>query len=365
MKKMMNHKLTSVVTGTLIAASLISGCIHANQTEKEKPMPPSISMAAPTSDSGNIYARGMSAILSYLGTELSYDQVMGLSGVAFILQVDTSGPYLPGNELDCAWWPNDDWGFELGLPVLTKASGWEISKLSADSDAYKANPEAEFRRIFLSAIEKSLRAGKPVLSYGFVCIATDEQQPPLLGYGTKGHSTQYGQSKTRIQSYPWNLYVIGNKTSAGSPTDVDLASLRHIIALFNEQAQGANAPKTRFSGKQAWAEWLRLLRAGSACDNNMLIHLRYNRRSAVAYLREMAKRHTGVTAKHISSAADLYQSIVDEATKEGLPYNRVKSGEDEKTVRSGYTAMVERVSKLEAQAIAELKAAAASITGTP
>ncbi len=61
----------------------------------------------------------------------------------------------------------------------------------------------------------------------------------------------------------------------------------------------------------------------------MLIHLRYNRRSAVAYLHEMAKRHTGVTVKHLSSAADLYQSIVDEVMKEGLPYNRVKSGEDE------------------------------------
>jgi hypothetical protein len=362
---MIIQKLTPVVTSTLIAACLLSGCAHTDQTEQGKPMPTAISMPAPASDSGNIYARGMSAILSHLGPELSYDQAMGLSGVAFILQVDTSGPYLPGKELDCAWWPNDDWGFELGLPVLTKAAGWEISKLSADMDAYKANPETEFRRVFPSAIEKSLRAGKPVLSYGFVCIDTDQQQRPLLGYGTKGHSTRYGQSKTRIQRYPWHLYVIGNKVSADSPTDVDLASLRHIIALFNEQAQGPNAPKTRFSGKQAWAEWLRLLRAGSACDNNMLIHLRYNRRSAVAYLREMAKRHTGVTATHLSSAADLYQSIVDEVMKEGLPYNRVKSGEDEKTVRSECTAMIERVSKLEAQAIAELKAAAESIAGTP
>lgn len=51
--------------------------------------------------------------------------------------------------------------------------------------------------------------------------------------------------------------------------------------------------------------------------------------------------------------------------KQGLPYNRVKSGEDEKTVRSEYTAMVERISKLEAQGIAKLEAAAASISGTP
>ena len=97
----------------------------------------------------------------------------------------------------------------------------------------------------------------------------------------------------------------------------------------------------------------------------MLIHLGYNRRSAVIYLREMTKRYTGETAKHLSSATDIYQQIVDEAMKQGLPYNRVKSGEDEKTVRSEYTAMVERISKLEAQGIAKLEAAAASISGTP
>jgi hypothetical protein len=160
MRKMISQKLTPVVTSTLIAASLISGCVHENQTEKEKPIPTDIIMPAPTSDAGNIYARGMSTILSHLGTERSYDQVMGLSGVAFILQVDTSGPYISGNELDCAWWPNDDWGFELGLPVLTKAVGWEISKLSTDMDAYKTNPEAEFRRIFPSALEFGVSSQK-------------------------------------------------------------------------------------------------------------------------------------------------------------------------------------------------------------
>ena len=327
-------------------------------------MPTPITMPAPGGDSGNIYARGMSAILSYLGGDLSYDQVMGLSGVAFILQVDTSGPYLE-DELDCAWWPNDDWGFELGLPVLAKASGWEISKTSCDIEAYRKDPATEYRRVFRDLIEESLRAGKPVLAYGFVGTAIDDQEPPLLGYGTSGKSTEYAQETGRAEAYPCLLYTIGKKIPVGSPEQIDLASLRHIIALFNEEAQGDGAPATRFSGKQAWAEWLRLLRAESACDNNMLIHLRYGRRSAVAYLREMAERHTGVAATHLSSAAGIYQRIVDELMKESMPYDRVQNGEDEKTVRSGYTAMVERVSKLEAQAMAEIEAAAASLTGAP
>ena len=191
-----------------------------------------ISMSAPVAESGNTYARGMSAILSYLGTDVSYDRVMGLSGVAFILQVDTSGPYLPGNELDCAWWPNDDWGFELGLPVLAKAAGRELRKIGCEWKAYKTDPAAEYRRAFAPTIEESLRAGRPVLAAGFIGTGTDDQEPPLLGYGTRGKSTQYGQQTARIERYPYVLYVIGDKTSPSSAADVDLASLRHAIACL-------------------------------------------------------------------------------------------------------------------------------------
>jgi hypothetical protein len=332
-----------------------------DEAQQEKPMP-DISMQAPSDESGNIYAHGMSAILSHLGTDLSYDRIMGLSGVAFILQVDTSGPYLPGHELDVAWWPNDDWGFEVGLPVLTKAAGWEISKLSANMEAYRADPAAEYDRVFSAVINRSLREGKPVLAYGFVGTATDQQSPPLLGYGTREKSTQYGQQQTRIGRHPWHLYVLGDEIPTGSTRDVDLASLHHIIALFNEQAQETDAPKTRFSGQRAWVEWLRLLRSGSACDNNMLIHLRYNRRSAVSYLRDMVTRHEGATATHISAAADVYQRIVEEATRVDLPYHRVKNGDDEQSVRSEYTAMVEGISTLEAQAVAELEEAVANMS---
>jgi hypothetical protein len=321
-----------------------------------------IDMPMPAVEPGNTYARGMSAVLTHLGTAIGYDRVMGLTGVAFILQVDTSGPYLAG-ELDCAWWPNDAWGFDLGLPVLSRAVGWEIRKLQCDAEAHKADAAAEYRRAFAAAVEQSLASGRPVLAehdHCFVVTAVDDGEPPLLGYGTRGKSTQFA-GLLRIGGYPWGLIVFGDRFAPDSPEQTDVASLRHIIALFNEQAQGTGAPKTRFSGRQAWAEWLRLLREGSACDNNMLLHLRYNRQSAVAYLREMAARHEGAAATHLSGAADLYQRVVDEAMKQGLPYNRVQSGEDEQAVRSEYTAMVERMAAIEAQAVAELESAAAGM----
>ena len=361
---MQMNRMTAMVAVFALACVIMTRA-HGEES-KEKQMQRKINMSAPASESGNIYARGMSAILSYLGNDVNYDRVMGLTGVAFILQVDTSGPYLPDNELDCAWWPNDDWGFELGLPVLAKAVGWELHKLPSDMKTYKANPAAEYRRMFASAVEQSLRAGKPVLAAGFIGTGTDGQEPPLLGYATRGKSTQYGQQTVRIERYPWFLYVIGEKTPASSAADVDLASLRHIITLFNEKAQGADAPKTRFSGRQAWTEWLRLLRSESACDNNMLIHLRYNRRSAVTYLRDMAGRHTGKMAEHLNASADFYQRSLDDLMEMELPsLSLMKGGAAADAARAGYTAMIERVFKLEIQAITELEAAVASISNNP
>jgi hypothetical protein len=338
---------------------------HVTEASGER-APGQLDMPAPGNEPGNTYARGMSAALSYLGTEMSYDQVMGLSGVAFILQLDTSGPFID-EELDCAWWPNDAWGFDLGLPVLSQAAGWELRKVRHDVESHRIDAAAEYRRAFASVVEQSLAAGKPVLAehdHCFIVTAIDAQEPPLLGYGTRGKSTQF-EDVFRISCHPWGLIVFGKAFTPRSSEEMDLASLCHTIALFNEQGQGAHAPETRFSGRQAWAEWLNLLRAGSACDNNMLIHLRYNRRSAVAYLRHMLTRYSGDVAKHLSAAVDLYQRVVDDAMQQGLPWNRVKNGEDEQIVRSEYTAMVERVSQTETQAVAELEAAAASMSATP
>lgn len=70
----------------------------------------------------------------------------------------------------------------------------------------------------------------------------------------------------------------------------------------------------------------------------------------------MAGRHTGKTAEHLAAAADLYQRALDDLMKGELPYPGPTKGG-----RAAYTAMVERVSKLEAEAIAELEVATASL----
>ena len=181
-----------------------------------------IDMPAPSSESGNTYARGMSAALSYVRTEVSYDRFMGLTGVAFILQADTSGPYVEG-ELDCAWWPNDTWGFDLGLPVLSEAAGWEIRKIRRNVAAFREDSAAEYRRVFAPVIEASLKAGRPVLAehdHCFIVTALDEGDPPVLGHGTRGKSTQF-EDAVRIGCYPWGLIVFGEQAPPAGLAEVD------------------------------------------------------------------------------------------------------------------------------------------------
>ena len=133
----------------------------------------------------------MSAILSNLGDETGYERVMGLTGVAFILQVQTDGPVRPDGSLDCAWWPNDAWGFALGLPVLTQATGWEYERVAVpvDYQAFRDDPPGIFRRVLQPVIERSLARGRPALAEAdsaFVITRLDGGDPPALGYGPKG-----------------------------------------------------------------------------------------------------------------------------------------------------------------------------------
>lgn len=155
--------------------------------------------------SGNTYARGMAAILTHLGSEISYDQAMGLSGVAFILQVDTAGPIHPEGWLDCAWWPNDAWGFRLGLPVLSLAARRDLQCARVDYGDDKPNPAGTYREKLAPFVEHCMACERPVLAetaHGFVATLVDEEEPPLLGLGTET-GFHFGDDPDLLGDYAW------------------------------------------------------------------------------------------------------------------------------------------------------------------
>jgi len=315
--------------------------------------PGHLKMPAPGKEPGNTYARGLAAVLSYLGHDVGYEDLMGLTGVAFGLQVDPAGPMIDG-ELDCAWWPNDAWGFRKGLPLVSRAIGRELRVVHHDWSALNPDPAAAFDRWMKRDVMSTLAEGRPVLAecdHAFVITAMDEEEPPLLGYGTRGKSTQFEET-LRASMYPCGLILPGKEQSAASSREVDQASLTQILKHFHSENENAS---TWRSGRAAWNSWLELQRAGTGCDNNMLIHLRYNRSSAVAYLRSMASRYSGELQSYLNRSVDHYQEAVNLALAQGLPWNRVQKGEEADTVRAEYTAMCEQIFEHEKLAMNDLE----------
>ncbi|MBD3241986.1 MAG: hypothetical protein GF331_15460 [Chitinivibrionales bacterium] len=91
--------------------------------------------------------------------------------------------------------------------------------------------------------------------------------------------------------------------------------------------------------------------------DDMLIHLKHDRGSAIVYLDDMAKRHTGKAEQHLSAAAAVYRRIMDLLQARPMP-----SMASEKVLED-YATMVQRVSELEHKAVAALREAVDAMSG--
>ncbi len=223
-----------------------------------------------------------------------------------------------------------------------------------------APPQAENAKV-------SPAKNRPVLAgadFAYIITEMDDGDPPALGYGPRGYSTRYEPDKKRIPFYPWGgVYVITGKRDPAGQAGVDLASLRHITALFEEEVTGPARTPGRYSGREAWSQWLRMLRSarengpdspfGHAWDNNLLVHLRYNRSSTVYYLEAMADRHSGAVKRHLDTAAGIYRTILQRLRSQPMPYPGPAEGGID-----AYIATVETVAQCEALAVRELRRAA-------
>jgi hypothetical protein len=78
-----------------------------------------------------------------------------------------------------------------------------------------------------------------------------------------------------------------------------------------------------------------------------------NRKAAVAYLREMQKRHTGTVNLHLANACKHYESVIAEMQKANTSNEAIKS----KLGREALITIVKQVATLEGKAISELEIA--------
>ncbi|MCC7146619.1 MAG: hypothetical protein IT443_09250 [Phycisphaeraceae bacterium] len=279
---------------------------------------------------GNGYIRGLETLLAHAGTPTSYERLMGLSGLAFILQVDTEDRW--EGKVDAGWWPLDPWGLKLHRDFLSRAVGYELKEVGSfyDSDKWpksKDDIRDSYRKLIHPDVVRQIDAGRPVLvtfcpsdaDFGFVITGYDRDtaadRPPVWGRCAVDTQGKYGYSA----DWPFGVIMVGKRLDPMDPNQADLTALRQAVALAHDQA-GPTEPRwhqRRFTGQKAYAAWAALLRnveepIEDMHHANVRRSLLDNRRAAVAYLRSVAEHRKGQAAEELRAAAAAYQKVLEQ-----------------------------------------------------
>jgi hypothetical protein len=314
----------------------------------------------------NSFAQGLHMMLEYSGAESDFDTIMGDTGQAFIIQSEEGGPLIDG-AVDVGWWPMAAWGLKLRLEFLGRTVGREVREIKGNADAYRADPAAHYRTYFEREVKASISSRRPALAERGLCFVVagyDDEEPPLLGDCSLSDERM---KMRRIEGYPWSLIVLGEEKDRIDRKEADRNALVHAVALGRDALQlalpafAAEWEKTTrncFTGQRSFALWAEALRDTERLGQarwyaNMCLHLRVNRRSAIPYLREMAGRRSAKTAEHLTAAADIY----DEELRELGEGDTSKAAMMCKEGRERLARLVERLAKIESQAIAEIERA--------
>lgn len=318
-------------------------------------------------------ARAFHMALDYCGVPCEYDTVAGDSGLAFIFQADGgSTPYgADVKELDLGWWPLDDWGALLRLDFLGRVYGMPLRRLPFVKDAYRLGPEVQaehFRKHHRSAIIEALRAERPVVAIEnerWIVTGIDDGTPPLLGQP----SCEDAPEVKRLGKYPWTVVVPGEMFEPMDRLKADAEAIAFAIALHNdrfgeaEMGEAYDCPigslRGKSSGKASFALWSAALRDGKLCgpphySANVVWNMKANRRSALPYLRRMATRHGGAIAGKLTTAAEIYESVLEKLAAADTS----KESFANINGRIALASLVDDICETEAKAMGELQVAA-------
>jgi hypothetical protein len=315
-----------------------------------------VPVAASTECNG--YVRALASMLSYVGSPVTYEQLMGLSGMAFILQADREHRWQ--GKVDAGWWPLDMWGLELRTSFLSQAVGFEVEHIQGGI----AGKLPEFyREQIQTRLEQSIQAGKPaMMAEGFctLIVGYDDaaDRPPIWGRCARSTDARID----RCNDWPWDLWLLGKQREPMSPDDADEAALRHAVALAHDSAGPFDKPwsERRFSGQKAYAAWAGLLRdlneqTEARHHANVSQNLKWNRTAAVKYLRAVAARRKGVVAEELRQAALAFEEVIGLAS-------RLNPGglENDTAKRQALAGQVEQIAAADLEAFRHIEKALAA-----
>jgi ribosomal protein L20 len=248
------------------------------------------------------------AVMQAAGYDITYDYLVGVSGLAFRMQVHKSGL--------CPSSPHPFCGFRC-VAGSTQALPLTMRVFEVKSD--QKGKVAEARKAVVESIDRSL----PV-QYG------SEEDGIIVGYQNDGeewicyHPMQDGGKKTFIETkWPWGIAVFGPaKERVPSRRELAITTLEQAVQMARIQEAEAY-----FVGFRAWKEYIASLRELQTADTktrkdamlgNAWIYecLAQYRACGARYLQSIAGEFIKEAAVHLRRAADLCNKMSSEVLRD-------------------------------------------------
>lgn len=301
------------------------------------------------------------AVMEAIGEDVDYEYLVGVSGLAFRMQVSKEGLCPSSGHPFC------------GFQCVAGSN----NALPRHLRIFEVKPDdAEGVREARQAVVDSIERGVPA-QYG------SEEDGVIVGYQKKGeewvctHPLRDGGQETFVETkWPWGIVVFTErKESVPGRRELALAALRQAVAM----AKTAEA-ENYYVGFKAWDMWIERLKALDEADEqtrkdamlgNSWIYecLAQYRAVAARYLEQVADEFNPTAAAHLKKASELYaqmsagslrgdKCLLDVAP---LPWS-LKEGEAwTKEMRHDQIKRLEAALPLEREAIQEIEKALASV----
>lgn len=298
------------------------------------------------------------AAMQAIGEKTSYDELLGVSGLAFRMQVSKVGL--------CPSSPHPACGYPC-VERSTQSLPWTVRSFAVKPD--ETEKAAEARRCIVESIDR----GTPV-QYG------SEEDGVIVGYRKTGQEwiclNPYhdGGRKTFVETrWPWGISVFAARKSGILPRkELAREALAQAVTMAGTPESGVY-----FVGFKAWETYIQRLKALETADaltrknamqGNAWIYecLAQYRSAAARYLKSVAGEFEAGPAAHLTRAAGLYEKMANQVLRDDThcvvsiaPYPfTLKDGQQwTLELRQAQVRRLEAALPLEREAISEIRVA--------
>jgi hypothetical protein len=304
-----------------------------------------------------------SEILRVLGEQMTYEDLVGGSGLAFRVQMYKASM--------CPSAPHTMVGFRCVSDAFRPCS----FKVCEFGDPKSNDPTVQHRIAeSRSAVKASIDAGIPVISVA-------EEDGLIIGYQKEGQEWLVlnpmhdgGHTPCVETGLPWCVAIAdGRQPNILSPRETAIAAMKQAMAMWEGDSE------RYYVGQKAWQEWITRIdsitqhpeTAGDSQHANAWMYdsLIAYRRTAANYLRKHAQHFGPSPAQHMRHSADLYDKLTNQILTDSThsanavaPYSS-KDHPWTKEQRDDQVRRMREAMAIEAQALGELRKALDALQG--